>query len=83
MANFRNNNNADLVGLIGGWKRFTGSLLKKDGLDGPFWQRGFYDHALRKEEDIRKAAEYIVHNPVPAGLVEHWLDYPYSRHRWV
>jgi putative transposase len=73
----------NLVDLIGGWKRFTGSRLKKEGLDGPFWQRGFYDHALRKEEHVRKVAEYIVDNPVRAGLVESWRDYPYCWHRWM
>ncbi len=73
----------NLVDLISGWKSFTANLLKKNGLEGPIWQRGFYDHALRKEEDIRAVAEYIVNNPVRAGLVESWRDYPFSWHRWM
>jgi hypothetical protein len=44
---------------------------------------GFYDHALRKEEDIRVVAEYIINNPVRAGLVKEWRDYPFSWHRWM
>ena len=75
--------NGNLIDPINGWKRYTGTRLRKDGLDGPFWQRGFYDHALRKEEDLRKAAEYIMHNPVRAGLVKNWKDYPYLWHRWM
>ncbi|MBW1798106.1 MAG: transposase, partial [Deltaproteobacteria bacterium] len=27
---------------------------------GPLWQRAFYDHALRREEDIRQVARYII-----------------------
>src|SRR5487761_2484043 len=38
-------------------------------LDGGVWQTGFYDHALRKDEDIAAVARYIVANPVRAGLV--------------
>jgi len=47
------------------------------------WQRGFYDHALRKEEDVQKVAEYIVNNPVRMGLVEDWRNYRFSWHKWM
>ena len=73
----------NLVDLINGWKSFSANFLKKYGLEGPCWQRGFYDHALRREEDIRTVAEYIVNNPVRAGLVKSWCDYPFSWHRWM
>ena len=42
------------------------------------WQRSYFDHILRKEEDVEAVARYIWHNPVRAGLAEGWLDYPYS-----
>ncbi len=42
---------------------------------GTLWQRSFHDHAVRKEEDIRDIARYIVANPLRAGLVEHIGDY--------
>ncbi len=73
----------NLIKIIGQWKRFTGHLLGKAGLDEPCWQRGFYDHALRKEEDIEKVASYIVNNPVRKGLVDQWQNYPYSWHKWI
>jgi len=50
---------------------------------GTFWQRGFYDHAIRKEEDLRVAARYIVGNPLRAGLVETIGDYPHWDAKWV
>lgn len=34
------------------------------------WQRGFYEHILRKEENIADIAEYILNNPVRKGLVQ-------------
>ena len=41
------------------------------------WQPRFYDHALRKEEDINRVALYIWGNPVRAGLASDWQQYPY------
>jgi REP element-mobilizing transposase RayT len=42
------------------------------------WQRSFYDHALRKEEDINATARYIWENPVRDGLVSLATQYPFS-----
>jgi REP element-mobilizing transposase RayT len=53
------------------------------GYKGRVWQRSFYDHALRKDEDIMKVGEYIVYNPVRKGIVQSWTDYPYSWHKWM
>jgi len=50
---------------------------------GTIWQRGFYDHGLRKEEDIKKIARYIVANPLRAGLVEQIADYPLWDAIWL
>ncbi len=74
---------ANLSKILSAWKSYTGHLLRKEGLEGPCWQRGFYDHALRKEEDVQRAAEYIVNNPLRKGLVENWRDYPFSWHKWM
>ncbi len=49
----------------------------------PVWQRGFYDHALRREEDLRTVARYIVGNPLRAGLVQHVGDYPLWDAIWL
>ena len=34
----------------------------------PVWQRGYHDHAVRREEDIKALARYVIANPVRAGL---------------
>jgi putative transposase len=44
---------------------------------GTLWQRSYYDHVLRKEEDIREIALYIFRNPVRKGLVTCIRDYPF------
>ncbi|MEE9302836.1 MAG: transposase [Thiotrichaceae bacterium] len=31
---------------------------------GSVWQKAYYDHALRKEEDIKDISRYIVANPL-------------------
>jgi putative transposase len=49
----------------------------------PVWQRGFHDHALRKEEDIVSVARYIVANPVRDGLVRRIGDYPHWDAVWL
>ncbi|MGD9368203.1 MAG: transposase [Desulfobacteraceae bacterium] len=72
-----------LIDLISRWKSFSANRLRQKGLASRCWQRGFYDHALRREEEVKSTAEYIVNNPIRAGLVRHWQDYPYSWHMWM
>jgi len=40
------------------------------------WQKGFHDHAARRDEDIQNLARYVVANPLRAGLVNRLADYP-------
>ena len=42
---------------------------------GLVWQRGFHDHALRKEEDLAAVARYVVANPLRAGLTSSLRNY--------
>jgi len=47
------------------------------------WQEGYYDRVLRKDEDSKAIAKYILENPVRAGLVASVMDYPFSgSDRW-
>ena len=73
----------NLIDLIGRWKSYTTHLIRLRGGIGKLWQRSFYDHGLRKDEDLTKVAGYIVSNPVREGLVENWRDYSYSWHKWM
>ena len=51
--------------------------------EGAVWQKSFHDHALRKDEDIKQIARYLVANPLRAGLVEKLNDYPLWDAIWV
>ena len=42
------------------------------------WQRSYYDHVLRQEEDRNVVAEYIWNNPVQAALVANREAYAFS-----
>jgi putative transposase len=76
--------NEDLSRLVGLFKgRSAREVNKALNRKGPLWQRAFYDHALRKDEDVRKLARYIVANPVRAGIVKRAADYPLWDAVWV
>ncbi len=48
------------------------------------WQRRFWEHCVRDEEDFRRHVEYIHYNPVRHGLAASPADWPYSSlHRFV
>ncbi|MEE4266300.1 MAG: hypothetical protein V2I56_26670, partial [Desulfobacteraceae bacterium] len=54
-------------------------LLQKEG---PFWQRHYHDHAVRQAEDLHSMVIYVLHNPVRAGLINDFHDYPFWYCRW-
>ncbi len=42
------------------------------------WQRRFWEHTIRDEEDLAKHFDYIHYNPVKHRLVRRVRDWPYS-----
>lgn len=59
-------------------KSNTAREIKSRDLEiGQVWATAFHDRALRKDEDMRLIARYIVLNPVRSGLVSRVGDYPY------
>jgi putative transposase len=59
------------------------AVNRQMGTTGPLWQHGYHDHALRKTEDIRAVARYLIANPLRAGLVKHIGDYPLWDTIWL
>jgi putative transposase len=48
------------------------------------WQRRYWEHTLRDENDFAKHVDYIHFNPVKHGHVNRVVDWPYSSfHRFV
>ncbi|HDS1676349.1 TPA: transposase [Stenotrophomonas maltophilia] len=76
-----------LMQLRGGTLAASVQIMKSrcsrlSGTDGPLWQRGYYDHAVRCDESLRSQALYIAANPVRAGLAEQLGEYPFAWCRW-
>jgi putative transposase len=42
------------------------------------WQRRFWEHTIRNEEDFARHVDYIHYNPVKHGLVSRVCDWPHS-----
>jgi REP element-mobilizing transposase RayT len=68
---------AELAGVVQSVKGRAASRMNRvTGRAGSrLWQSGFHDHAVRREEDLRALARYIVENPVRAGLVRSVANY--------
>ncbi len=46
--------------------------------EGNFWQHENYDHVVRDEAEWRRIVEYVLNNPVKAGLVTNQNDWLWS-----
>jgi putative transposase len=65
---------------------FSKSLPKTEHLsevrrargEGGIWQRRFWEHLIRDDEDYRRHVEYCYINPVKHGLVARVCDWPFS-----
>ncbi len=73
--------------------RFTKKYLCQGGDEAPVsesrrkkgergvWQRRFWEHFIRNENDLKRCLDYLHYNPVKHGLVRHVKDWPYSSFR--
>jgi putative transposase len=60
-------------------KGYTGRESNKLlGRSGAFWEHESYDHWARDAEELRRIIVYTINNPVKAGLVKNWQDWPWS-----
>ena len=69
------NTGVPLGKIVGSFKGRTsrGVRKKRPGFD--VWQRGYWDHVVRKDDGLYSTLLYIFLNPVRAGLVKQWWDY--------
>ena len=42
----------------------TNEINRTRGTHTPVWQRGFYDHIVRTEEDLARIRRYVIENPI-------------------
>jgi len=68
---------APLRDFVRHFKQLSGYRYKLQH-GSPLWQISYYDHVLRKDEDLMVAARYIWDNAVRAGFVQDRSEYPFS-----
>lgn len=56
--------------------RESNKVLNRTGHS--FWFQESYDHVIRDEEERERIIRYTLQNPVKAGLVTNWQDWPNS-----
>ena len=67
---------SNMKSFISSYKQHTGFYYKKE-TDTALCQINYYEHILRKEEDILGITRYIFDNPVRKRLVEDYRNYKY------
>jgi len=82
--------------IIGSIKSSFTKIISKDCIDNDIsvsrikrkekgvWQRRFYEHTIRNEEELYGYLDYIHYNPVKHGYVKNVRDWEYSSfHKFV
>jgi putative transposase len=60
------------------------SINRKKKRERGIWQRRFWEHLIRNEEDYQKHVNYIHYNPVKHGYVKNPSDWQYSSiHQYI
>jgi len=77
------NGSASVTKFVQQVKSLTTRTYWLNGGCGKLWQRGFYDHVLRRDEDVLTTSRYIAGNPVRSGLVSDASKYPFSGPRGI
>ncbi|CAL76709.1 conserved hypothetical protein; putative transposase domain [Bradyrhizobium sp. ORS 278] len=85
----------DDADFSGRWRRIKGqfsSALLHSGIAVPrrrngelaLWQRRFWEHTIRDDDDFERHVDYVHFNPVKHGLTRRVCDWPHSSfHRYV
>lgn len=68
--------------VVHSWKSYTAkAIARRTSHPGKVWQEDYWDRAIRSEKHFAAAVDYIVSNPVAAGLVVRPEDWPWSSAR--
>ncbi len=46
--------------------------------DGKLWQRQFFDHVIRNEQEFLETIKYIRLNPARKGLIKNWREWRFA-----
>lgn len=76
-------NNPTETGKINSLKNLMQSIKSYSGrkaneilsLTGKFWEEESYDRLVRNEAELVRIVQYILNNPVKAGLCQNWREW--------
>ena len=72
----------DLPEILHSWKSYTAKEINQMlGVKGQLWEAEYYDHLIRDERDFEAQIEYVLANPMKAGLREwKWVGVARATH---
>ena len=70
---------ASIMQSLKGWTARQCNLAL--GRQGQFWQHESFDHVIRNQAEWERVVNYVVNNPVKAGLVKEWREWKWSYRR--
>ena len=69
----------DLPKIMQSLKRHTARQANKIlSREGAFWQDESYDRVIRDNDEYSRTVNYVLENPVKAGLVSRWEDWNWA-----
>jgi REP element-mobilizing transposase RayT len=68
----------DIIAFVNAWKSFSTKRARDAGHRGVLWQPGWYDRVIGVQLEFDEAVDYVVRNPVTAGLCETPEDWAYT-----
>ena len=72
----------ELEDILHSWKSFTANKINKIlGKSGEFWQREYIDRLVRDQEEFENIIQYILDNPVKAGLKNWKWIWSYEKYK--
>jgi putative transposase len=75
----RGSRSTPVTSMLHSLKRYTArecnKVLKREGV---FWQQESYDRVIRNLQELDRTINYVLNNPVTAGLVNDRKDWKYS-----
>jgi putative transposase len=68
-------------GLVSNAQRSASKIRKREK---GIWQRRYWEHAIRDDDDLERHVDYIHYNPIKHGFVSRASDWPHSSfHQFV
>ena len=72
-----------LGAIMDSLKGYTARAANKFlGRTGKFWEAESYDHQIRNSDSLARIVAYVLNNPVKAGLVKDWPQWPWTWRAW-